>query len=125
MGTGYAVYTLIVSISALKDTGLEDIIIVPALLLYLAQIIAYLVIGYFLLRGIYHWSAVAIIANTIASPIVLAIILATFTNRFDAIVDFSTPVGIGILLFFLLAPLVLGVIAYNDLRYRLPKIKMN
>lgn len=125
MGIGYIVYVLIQSFSTIKGIDIGSIFSVPIILFYLLQIIVYLVLGYFLLRGIYNWSTAAIVINVIISPLVLAIVMATITNQSAYIVDFSTTSGVGTLIFFLLTPLILGVIAYNDLHYRLPKIKRN
>ncbi|MDN5274710.1 MAG: hypothetical protein JWP06_611 [Candidatus Saccharibacteria bacterium] len=121
-GVGYVVYTLVGSFFVFKYAGLGIIIGVPAILLYIGQIIFYIVLGYLLLRSIYKWSVPAIIASTIISPLILVVIIASIASQSDHIVDFSSPVGVGLLIFFLLTPLAMGVVAYNDIRYRLPKI---
>lgn len=123
MATGYVVYIGIGLFFALKNAGLEIIITVPAALLYLTQIVAYILLGYFLLRSISRWSVAAIVASTIVSPLALAMVAAFIAHQFAYTVDLSNPVGVGILIFFLLTPLIMGTIAYNDIRYRLPKVK--
>lgn len=122
LAIGYVLYAIVQSFSALKDIGLVSFVSVAFILFYLLQIVAYMVGGYFLLRGIYRWSAAAIILNAIVTPIVLAIVLTMVANQFSYVINLSKPLGVGILSFFLLMPLILGAIAYNDLHYRLPKV---
>ena len=123
MGIGYAIYIFVGSFFAFKGTGLETIIYVPAIILYIIQILFYVVLAWFLLLHIYRWSVPAIIASTIACPLALLMIMTSIANWFGHTIDLSNPVGVGILIFLLLTPLAMGVIAYNDIRYRLPKIK--
>jgi hypothetical protein len=122
IGLGYVLYILVGSFLALKSAGLEIFIGISAMLLYVVQIVLYIVISFFLLRGIYRWSRAAIIASTVASPLALVVVVASIANQFGYVVDLSSPVGIGLLIFFLLTPLIMGVIAYNDIHYRLPKV---
>ena len=122
MGIGYVIYTLIGSIFAFKGLGLELIVLVPAMLFYVVQIIFYLALGYFLLRGIYRWSNVAIVLGVIVGPLVLVIVVSFIAGKFEQSLDASTPIGIGLLIFFLLTPLVMATVAYNDIRYRKPSL---
>lgn len=124
MGVGYVLYILIGSFVVFTSAGPATIIYAPAFILYIAQIIFYIVLGWFLLQRIYRWSIPAIIVSTIACPLALLMIMASIANQFRYAVDLSSPVGVGTLIFLSLTPLAMGVIAYNDIRYRLPKIKM-
>lgn len=123
MGIGYVMYILVGSFFALESAGLGAIIYIPAVILYILQIIFYIILGWFLLQRIYRWSIPAIIVSTIACPIALVVIMASIGNQFEYSIDLSTPVGAGLLTFLLLTPLIMGAVAYNDIRYRLPKIK--
>jgi len=118
MGISYIIYMLIASIFTSQGLGLELIVLVPALLFYILQIIFYLVLGYFLLRGIYRWSNVAIVLSVVIGPLVLVVITSSIASIFHQTLDASSPAGIGLLIFFLLTPLMTAVVAYNDIRYR-------
>lgn len=124
MGVGYVLYILIGSFFIFTGAGPEIIIYVPAILLYVIQILFYVVLAWLLLQRIYRWSIPAIIISTIACPLALLMIMASIANQLGYTVDLSSPVGVGLLIFLSLTPLAMGVIAYNDIRYRLPKIKM-
>ena len=122
-GVGYALYILIGSFFGLESIGLGAIIYIPAIMLYAIQIIFYTVLGWFLLQRIYQWSVPAIIISTIACPLVLLLIWVSIASQFGYVVDLSSPVGIGLLIFLMLTPLIMGAIAYYDIHYRLPKIR--
>lgn len=122
IGAGYVVFILIGSFFGLADAGLGAIVYGSAIILYVIQIIFYIVLGWLLLQYIYRWSRLAIILSTIACPLALLIIVSSISNQFGYTVDLSHPIGIGILIFFALTPLAMGVVAYNDIRYRLPNI---
>lgn len=124
MGIGYVVYIFIGSLFVFTGAGPEIIIYVPAIILYAIQILFYVVLAGFLLQRIYRWSVPAIIVSTIACPLALLMTVASIANWLGYTIDLSGPVGVGLLVFLLLTPLIMGVIAYNDIRYRLPKIKM-
>lgn len=122
VAVGFVIYMLSSSFFALKGAGLGAVIYVPAVTLYIVQIVFYVVLGWFLLQRIYRWSIPAIIVSTIACPIALLVIMASIANQFGYAVDLSSPIGVGLLIFLLLTPLIMGVIAYNDIHYRLPRI---
>lgn len=122
-GVGYVFYILIGSLFAFKDAGPATIIYVPAVILYVIQIIFYVVLAWLLLQRIYRWSVPAIIVSTIACPLALLMIVASVGNWLGYAIDLSSPAGVGLLIFLSLTPLIMGVIAYYDIRYRLPKIK--
>lgn len=100
--------------------GLAIIVMAPLLLYTIAQAAVVIVVGYVLLKGIYRWSSPSIIMSAVLSSFAFITLFAAAASQYGAT---SSPVGIGLLCFFAMTPLVMGVIAYNDLRYRLPKIK--
>lgn len=123
MAVVYVINILVVSSSAAKGAGLGVVVYGPAVTAYVIQIIFYIAVGWLLLRLIYRWSKPAIIISTIVCPVALLIIMASIANQFGYTVDLSSPVGVGLLIFLLLTPLLMGAVAYNDIRYRLPKIR--
>ena len=100
--------------------GLGLVVATPLLLYTIVQAAVVIVVGYVLLKGIYRWSSPSIIIGATLASFALITLFAAAASQFGAA---SSPVGIGLLCFFAMTPLVMGVIAYNDLRYRLPKIK--
>lgn len=128
IGVGMLLYTLvgpfiIVANDGSGMTALALISVAPFLLLYALQVAVFIVIGFLLLKGVYNWSSPSIIMSAIASPIVYIGCFATIALQFNYVINASTPVGIIFLCSFALTPLITGAIAYNDIRYRLPKIK--
>lgn len=123
MAIVHVVGILVGSSSVANDAGIGVVIYGPAVMAYVIQIIFYVTVGWLLLRLIYRWSKPAIIISTIVCPVALSIIMASIANQFGYTVDLSSPVGVGLLIFLLLTPLLMGAVAYNDIRYRLPKIR--
>ncbi len=105
------------------STGLGAVALLPFLVLYIVQIIIYATIGGLLLWGIYHWNKPSIIIATIISPILVIIFSATIATPFNIHLDASTPLGIAAFCIYAITPLITGMVAYHDLRYRLPKIQ--
>ena len=97
--------------------------IIPILFVVAVQLVALLVGGYYLIKGIYHWSKSSIVVSALISPILLFAVTMAILNKFGyEAVDANEPMGIIILLVFVLLPLMTLSIAYNDIRYRLPRI---
>ena len=92
----------------------------PFSVFILIQIAAVLAIGYLILRGMYKWSKAAIIAGVFAVPFALLFILGFIASSTEFRLDLQTTVGVALLLFVFLAPLFMAVVAYHDIKYRLP-----
>ena len=118
LGAGYVVYMVIHGLINSDKVGLAVVYLVPLFLFGLFQAIAYLAVGFFILRSIYNWSSVGIILNVFVTPIAFLMVAALVGAHFGLFVDFSSPFGIGALLFFFLGSFALAVIGYNDIKYR-------
>lgn len=92
----------------------------PFSIFILIQIAAILAIGYLILRGMYKWSKTAIIAGVFAVPFALLFILGFIASSTEFRLDLQTTAGVALLLFVFLAPLFMAVVAYHDIKYRLP-----
>lgn len=95
----------------------------PFFVFILMQIAAILAIGYLILRSMYKWSKVAIVAGVFAVPFALLFILGFIASSAEFRLDLQTTTGVAILLFVFLAPLFMAVVAYHDIKYRLPTVK--
>lgn len=104
-------------------TGIALAFLMPILLVVVVQLAAILLGGYYLIKGIYRWSKGSIVVSALISPIVLFAITMTILNDFGyETVDTNKPIGVILLLIFVLLPLMTLSIAYNDIRYRFPRI---
>jgi hypothetical protein len=104
-------------------TGIALAFLMPILLVVVVQLAAILLGGYYLIKGIYRWSKGSIVVSALISPIVLFAVTMTILNDFGyETVDTNKPIGVIILLIFVLLPLMTLSIAYNDIRYRFPRI---
>ena len=104
-------------------TGIALAFLMPILLVVVVQLAAILLGGYYLIKGIYHWSKISIVVSALISPILLFAVTMAILNKFGyEAVDANEPMGIILLLVFVLLPLMTLSIAYNDIRYRFPRI---
>lgn len=118
LGVGYALYAIVKSLLSLNEAGLAVFVLAPLFMVFLLQVIAYLTLCFFLLRAMYKWSTIGIILSAFVSPVAFLAIVSLIPVQTDLFLDFSSPLGIGVLIFFLLASFTLLVVAYNDVRYR-------
>ena len=104
-------------------TGIALAFLVPVLLVVAVQLVALLVGGYYLIKGVYHWSKSSIVVSALISPILLFAVTMAILNKFGyEALDANEPIGIILLLIFVLLPLMTLSIAYNDILYRFPRI---
>jgi len=104
-------------------TGIALALLMPILLVVVVQLAAILVGGYYLINGIYHWSKSSIVVSALISPVLLFAVTMATLNKFGyEAVDTNKTMGLIILLVFVFLPLMTLSIAYNDIRYRFPRI---
>lgn len=104
-------------------TGIALAFLMPVLLVVAVQLVALLVGGYYLIKGVYHWSKSSIVVSALISPILLFAVTMAILNKFGyEALDANEPIGIILLLIFVLLPLMTLSIAYNDILYRFPRI---
>lgn len=118
LGAGYVVYMVVKFLLDVDKMGITVVVFGPLMLWVLLQSIAYLAVGFFILRAIYKWSTAGIILNIFATPLAFLAVVVSVASYRGSYMDFSSPVGIGSLLFFFLGSFALALIAYNDIKYR-------
>ncbi|RYX78712.1 hypothetical protein EON76_03275 [bacterium] len=119
----FAVKSLFESPSIDQMAVLGLFIYAPFSVFIFMQVAVILAVGYMILRGMYKWSKAAIVAGVFTVPLALLLILASVANSTDFRLDLQTSGGVVILLFVFLAPLFMAVVAYHDIKYRLPATK--
>lgn len=116
-------FLFIVSAGNAAVGGLGLAVVFPLLLLYGVQVLALVFGGYLLLRGVYRWSSGSIIVSALLSPLIFLLISMDIAAKFGYdTIDVNEPIGVVVLSLFALAPVVTLWIAYNDIRYRRPRI---
>jgi hypothetical protein len=95
---------------------------IPVLLFFIVQAGVYLLLGWLLQRWAVKGSIVAIILSVFYNIISFFIILSFIRQLIDFSFDANTPLGLIALIAVLFVPLVLGVVAYYDIRYRVPML---
>ena len=105
--------------------GFSLAVLLPFLVGALIEIGIYVFVGVVVIRGIYRWSKGAIIAGAIIAPVAFLFMSAMALTRFGLSIDFDTAFGILYLMLIAFLPLISGVVAYRDIKYRLPNVQKN
>ncbi len=97
------------------------IVALPQLLFNLVQVMFFVAAGILILGGAYKWSKIAIILAAIYTPLAAYAVVANIAVAVESSLDLTDVSSFIVLIAAVILPVATFVIAYNDIKYRLPK----
>ena len=125
-GIGYVAALVVAYIISVPASDGLTVVAAPVLVGLLAYVAVQVFLGIFiartLIKGMYNWSKNSIAASSVLSPLIFWVGVAVVCSNNDMTLDLNTSLGISMVCVFSLSFVLMGAVAYNDIKYRLPSL---